>query len=50
MACLSFTSGSTGKPKAIMGRHGSLSHFLPWQETRFKLSAADHFCMLSGLA
>lgn len=50
IAYISFTSGSTGKPKAILGRHGPLTHFLPWQETRFKLSADDNFCMLSGLA
>ena len=34
-ACLTFTSGSTGDPKAMMGRHGSLTHFLPWQSERF---------------
>jgi amino acid adenylation domain-containing protein len=50
LAYLSFTSGSTGIPKAVLGRHGPLSHFLPWQETRFELDAGDNFSMLSGLA
>ena len=49
-ACLTFTSGSTGDPKAIMGRHGSLTHFLPWQSERFDIGGADRFSMLSGLA
>ena len=32
-AVVGFTSGSTGRPKAVLGAHGSLSHFLPvWQE------------------
>ncbi len=39
-ACLTFTSGSTGEPKAIIGRHGSLTHFLPWQSERFDIGAA----------
>ena len=49
-ACVVFTSGSTGKPKGILGRHGSLSHFLPWQSSTFKLSRADRFSMISGLS
>ena len=35
-ACLTFTSGSTGDPKAVIGRHGSLTHFLPWQSERVR--------------
>jgi len=50
LAYLSFTSGSTGIPKAVMGRHGSLTHFIPWQAETFSLSSADRFSMLSGLA
>jgi amino acid adenylation domain-containing protein len=50
LACLSFTSGSTGIPKAVMGRHGSLTHFLPWMAETFGLDSADRFSMLSGLA
>jgi amino acid adenylation domain-containing protein len=50
LAYISFTSGSTGEAKGVLGRHGSLSHFLPWQEETFGLNAADHFSMLSGLA
>ena len=37
LAFVAFTSGSTGVPKGILGRHGPLSHFLPWQRERFGL-------------
>lgn len=50
LAYLSFTSGSTGIPKAVMGRHGSLTHFTPWQAETFSLSSEDRFSLLSGLA
>ncbi|HSG39301.1 MAG TPA: amino acid adenylation domain-containing protein, partial [Thermoanaerobaculia bacterium] len=50
VAVLGFTSGSTGLPKGILGRHGPLSHFLPWQVERFGLCAGDRFSMLSGLS
>ncbi len=49
-AYVAFTSGSTGRPKGIVGRHGSLTHFLPWQCERFRLGPDDRFTMLSGLA
>ncbi|HJX26389.1 MAG TPA: AMP-binding protein, partial [Thermoanaerobaculia bacterium] len=49
-AYVAFTSGSTGVPKGVLGRHGSLSHFIPWLRDRFGLSAADRFSLLSGLA
>jgi amino acid adenylation domain-containing protein len=49
-AYVSFTSGSTGAAKAVLGRHGSLSHFLPWQEKAWRLSSGDRFTMFSGLA
>jgi amino acid adenylation domain-containing protein len=50
LAFIAFTSGSTGMPKGILGRHGPLSHFLPWQCQRFGLTAADRYSLLSGLA
>ena len=50
MACLAFTSGSTGVPKGIRGRHGSLTHFLPWIASEFGFDETDRFSMLSGLA
>ncbi|MFL6236839.1 MAG: amino acid adenylation domain-containing protein, partial [Thermoanaerobaculia bacterium] len=50
VAVLGFTSGSTGTPKGIAGRHGPLTHFLPWQCERFGLNGEDRFSMLSGLA
>ncbi|HEX2202458.1 MAG TPA: amino acid adenylation domain-containing protein [Longimicrobium sp.] len=50
LAYLSFTSGTTGTPKAVMGRHGSLTHFTPWLASELGLSAADRFSLLSGLA
>jgi len=50
LAYLSFTSGTTGAPKAVMGRHGSLTHFTPWLAERFGLTADDRYSMLSGLA
>jgi amino acid adenylation domain-containing protein len=49
-AYVAFTSGSTGAPKGVLGRHGSLSHFMPWLSRRFGLSASDRFSLLSGLA
>src|SRR6185436_1318508 len=49
-AYVAFTSGSTGVPKGVLGRHGSLSYFIPWLCRRFELSDADRFSMLSGLA
>jgi amino acid adenylation domain-containing protein len=49
-ACIVFTSGSTGGPKGILGRHGSLSHFLPLHCREFELSSEDRFSLLSGLA
>ncbi|MGD2146471.1 MAG: amino acid adenylation domain-containing protein [Anaerolineae bacterium] len=50
LACITFTSGSTGRPKGILGRHGSLSQFLPWKVGTFGLTHADRFSMLSGLS
>jgi amino acid adenylation domain-containing protein len=49
-AYIAFTSGSTGEPKGVLGRHGPITHFFPWQEGTFDLSATDRFSLLSGLA
>jgi amino acid adenylation domain-containing protein len=50
LAYVAFTSGSTGAPKGILGRHGPLSHFLPWQKETFELRSSDRYSMLSGLS
>ncbi|HEY0512098.1 MAG TPA: amino acid adenylation domain-containing protein, partial [Thermoanaerobaculia bacterium] len=50
LAFVAFTSGSTGVPKGILGLHGPLSHFLPWQRERFGLDREDRYSLLSGLA
>jgi amino acid adenylation domain-containing protein len=49
LAYISFTSGSTGKPKGVQGRHGPLTHFLPWLEQEFSLDENDRYTMLSAL-
>ncbi|MDJ0838869.1 MAG: amino acid adenylation domain-containing protein [Acidobacteriota bacterium] len=49
-AVIGFTSGSTGRPKGIVGRHGSLTHFLPWMIEEFNLTEDDRYSMLSGLS
>jgi len=49
-ACLGLTSGSLGHPKGIVGRHGSLSHFVPWYRDAFDLGPSDRFAMMSALA
>lgn len=48
-ALLTFTSGSTGMPKAVVGAHGSLTHFFPWMSTEWDVGPSDRFSLLSGL-
>jgi amino acid adenylation domain-containing protein len=50
LAYLAFTSGTSGKPKGIQGRHGPLSHFLPWYKHTFDIKESDRFSLLSGLS
>ncbi|KAI9833381.1 MAG: large subunit of alpha-aminoadipate reductase [Phylliscum demangeonii] len=47
---LSFTSGSEGRPKGVLGRHFSLTYYVPWMRETFHLSEDDRFTMLSGIA
>ncbi|MEM1207288.1 MAG: amino acid adenylation domain-containing protein, partial [Acidobacteriota bacterium] len=50
LAYVAFTSGSTGKPKAILGRHGSLTAFLPWLQETFHFDRRDRHSLLSALS
>jgi amino acid adenylation domain-containing protein len=50
LAYVIFTSGSTGRPKGVLGKHGPLTHFLPWLKETFELSENDRYSLLSGLA
>jgi amino acid adenylation domain-containing protein len=49
-AYLAFTSGTSGRPKAVVGNHGALTHFLPWQVETFGLGPDDRYSLLSGLS
>ncbi|HVT56893.1 MAG TPA: non-ribosomal peptide synthase/polyketide synthase, partial [Thermoanaerobaculia bacterium] len=49
-AVLTFTSGSSGVPKGVVGRHGPLTHFVPWMQASFALDEHDRWSLLSGLA
>jgi amino acid adenylation domain-containing protein len=50
LAYIAFTSGTTGSPKGIQGRHGPLTHFVPWLADTFNLKASDRYSMVSGLS
>jgi len=50
LAYVIFTSGSSGKPKGVMGRHGPLTHFLPWLSETFAISENDRFSFLSSIS
>ena len=41
-----FTSGSTGMPKGIVGRNGSLWHFLKWETELFGIGEGNRFSQL----
>lgn len=47
-AYLFFTSGTTGTPRGVLGRHGSLSHFLRWQSRSFEISTDDRCAQLTS--
>ena len=50
IAYISFTSGSTGRPKGVLGRHGPLTHFVPWLVETFAFNASDRFSLFSALS
>ncbi|MGN7823239.1 amino acid adenylation domain-containing protein [Chitinophaga sp. 22536] len=47
---LIYTSGSTGDPKTIEGVHKSLSHFLHWEMTEFKLDRGVNTALLAPVS
>ncbi|GAB2814880.1 hypothetical protein GCM10027073_53430 [Streptomyces chlorus] len=49
-AYLFFTSGTTGLPRGVLGRHGSLSHFLTWQAAEFSLGENDRCSQLTSVS
>ncbi|MBT2675091.1 amino acid adenylation domain-containing protein [Streptomyces sp. ISL-14] len=49
-AYLFFTSGTTGLPKGVLGRHGSLSHFLTWQAAEFGIGPDDRCSQLTSVS
>ncbi|MFF9346551.1 amino acid adenylation domain-containing protein [Streptomyces sp. NPDC014734] len=49
-AYLFFTSGTTGLPRGVLGRHGSLSHFLTWQAAEFALGQDDRCAQLTSVS
>ena len=50
LAYVAFTSGSTGRPRGILGRHGPLTHFVPWLQSEFRLDPSDRFSLMAGLS
>ncbi|MCP5051041.1 MAG: amino acid adenylation domain-containing protein, partial [bacterium] len=43
-----FTSGSTGTPKAILGKNGSLVHFIDWEIDTFGIDETWRFSQLTN--
>jgi amino acid adenylation domain-containing protein len=44
-----FTSGSTGTPKAIIGRNGSLLHFVGWEIDTFAVTPGSRVSQLAAV-
>ncbi|MDG4807542.1 non-ribosomal peptide synthetase [Micromonospora sp. WMMD1120] len=44
-----FTSGTTGRPKGILGRHGSLAHFVSWEQRTLDFGPQDRVAQVAAL-
>ncbi|MBG0566357.1 non-ribosomal peptide synthetase [Actinoplanes aureus] len=48
-AYIFFTSGTTGRPKGILGRHGSLAHFVSWERRTLGFGPHDRVAQVAAL-